>query len=448
MTPLQPVTLRIRGQKVDGNHILQFSNDGIVTTANSHGTKAIRLNHQEWPSRVQGHHNAGASRLLPSSIDFSTTDIIHEWRGQWGAMRFSIAPDQFTLEMWHGPVGACDFDLTLTFESQGFTLANRFDGLWDVKFYNWKEEDRDTPEGILQAAGWEKLVAADPVAVKAMDRFDFRVQQSPFWQRPSPLPEEVTTHFCALVAESTWTLPAGVYEARTFGDDGVRVWIDDQLTIDDWPRRGPFVNKSRLALAAGAHRLRVHWYQEKGSSGLQFSLRLVDALDATARIIGAELIANGGCEEPLVDGKIPGWQEAKGSWKQEGETVKEGKYSFDPPAAAEGELRQDFSVAEFARSIDAGEIQLLLTGFVRSHDANWDASRVVMELRNERLQVLHSFDSGEIRSVGVWQPLGGLVSAPPGTRSVRIRLISTRRGGKSNDAWHDALSLRAIQTGK
>jgi hypothetical protein len=41
------------------------------------------------------------------------------------------------------------------------------------------------------------------------------------------------------LARTRITFPAGTWRIRTLSDDGIRVWIDDELVIDDWTWHPP-----------------------------------------------------------------------------------------------------------------------------------------------------------------------------------------------------------------
>jgi hypothetical protein len=57
-------------------------------------------------------------------------------------------------------------------------------------------------------------------------------------------------------------LPDGVYTLRAISDDGIRVWVDDQLVIDNWKPHGSEVNA--VEISPGRHNLRVEYYQVDG----------------------------------------------------------------------------------------------------------------------------------------------------------------------------------------
>ena len=59
----------------------------------------------------------------------------------------------------------------------------------------------------------------------------------------------------ALEATGSVDLAPGEYTLRTLSDDGVRVWVDGALVIDDWKPHETALDS--IALAGGHHDIRV-----------------------------------------------------------------------------------------------------------------------------------------------------------------------------------------------
>jgi hypothetical protein len=60
---------------------------------------------------------------------------------------------------------------------------------------------------------------------------------------------------------------SGSYTITTGSDDGIRVWIDDQLIINDWEIQGYEENQSTIPLEKGKqHKLRVEYYEDGGEA--------------------------------------------------------------------------------------------------------------------------------------------------------------------------------------
>jgi hypothetical protein len=66
-------------------------------------------------------------------------------------------------------------------------------------------------------------------------------------------------------------LPTGQYNLQDISDDGVRVWMDDAMILDEWQ---PHESKvSRVPIAGGAHRFKVVYYDVTGFAELRFDIQ-------------------------------------------------------------------------------------------------------------------------------------------------------------------------------
>ncbi|MCX6017798.1 MAG: PA14 domain-containing protein [Chloroflexi bacterium] len=71
-------------------------------------------------------------------------------------------------------------------------------------------------------------------------------------------------------------LQMGTYRIRTRADDGVRVYIDDKLVLDEW-RDGPVRERSVDVALGGAHLLRVEYYERSDVASVSMTLTRVEA---------------------------------------------------------------------------------------------------------------------------------------------------------------------------
>ncbi len=74
--------------------------------------------------------------------------------------------------------------------------------------------------------------------------------------------------------ERTVDFATANYLFYAFSDDGVRVFLDDVLIIDEWRGASNRVFFAVRALGAGQHRLRVEYYEETGNAYVGFSWQL------------------------------------------------------------------------------------------------------------------------------------------------------------------------------
>lgn len=57
------------------------------------------------------------------------------------------------------------------------------------------------------------------------------------------------------------------YNFHTFSDDGIRLWLDNRLIIDDWPNHAPTVDSGSITLLGGRrYDLRVEYHQHTGEA--------------------------------------------------------------------------------------------------------------------------------------------------------------------------------------
>lgn len=133
---------------------------------------------------------------------------------------------------------------------------------WKVKFFQWDKENdpRTDPES------WRKLLQGEPRRALTLDAIAFN------WGGGAP-GENVRPDYFGTVAEADLILPGGRFEATTLSDDGIRVWIDEKLLIDNWTWHPPTEDRAAVTLKKGAHRVRIEHFEIDGWSALSFSLR-------------------------------------------------------------------------------------------------------------------------------------------------------------------------------
>lgn len=121
---------------------------------------------------------------------------------------------------------------------------------WAVSAWAWGDST-DPRQGD---PAWARMRDAPPLLQRAMPRLDF------MWYRPV-IPELPQARF-AVEAEGSVTLPPGEYTLRALSDDGIRVWVDGELVIDNWTLHGTAVDYA--ALRGGTHDIRVRYFQVDG----------------------------------------------------------------------------------------------------------------------------------------------------------------------------------------
>ncbi|HEY3114676.1 MAG TPA: right-handed parallel beta-helix repeat-containing protein [Gemmatimonadaceae bacterium] len=122
---------------------------------------------------------------------------------------------------------------------------------WNVRFYKWSDSTRNLRK---EPASPVAFGAATPILSLNAPRLDFEGYRA--------LRVEVPREFFALEAMGSVDLAPGEYTLRTISDDGVRVWVDSVLVIDNWSPHESALDFGELR--GGDHDIRVQYYQADG----------------------------------------------------------------------------------------------------------------------------------------------------------------------------------------
>lgn len=106
------------------------------------------------------------------------------------------------------------------------------------------------------------------VGAPALVRFENDINVD--WGAGSPDKSVPTDNFSA---RWTRTLPleAGTYVFTTRSDDGVRLFVDDQLVIDDWTLHAATTRRGTIALTQGNHAVRLEYFELTGNASVSLS---------------------------------------------------------------------------------------------------------------------------------------------------------------------------------
>jgi hypothetical protein len=94
-------------------------------------------------------------------------------------------------------------------------------------------------------------------------RNDFEVDYD--WNAAAPAPGLPADNFSA-----RWTrtahFDAGTYRFHALVDDGVRLWVDNQLVLDEWVDSRPRERTADWDIAQGTHTLKIEYYEHVGGA--------------------------------------------------------------------------------------------------------------------------------------------------------------------------------------
>lgn len=126
---------------------------------------------------------------------------------------------------------------------------------WNVSFFGWSKstDPRDSAA----------VFASKPLANVSLPQLWFGTNGS--------LHKDVPADYFATRATADVSQFAGEFELSVTADDGVRVFLDDKLVIDEWRYQGP-TNFRKRAKLANAQVLRVEHFEIDGYTALQVRL--------------------------------------------------------------------------------------------------------------------------------------------------------------------------------
>jgi hypothetical protein len=112
-------------------------------------------------------------------------------------------------------------------------------------------------------------LAGDPVYTAQEKRVDYNWGQD---SSPVGLPLD---HF-SIRWTGDWDFEYGIYTFFVYADDGVRLWLDDDLLIDSWQPGMGSHQATRTITTAGRHRLRLEYFERTGGAAISLGWRRTD----------------------------------------------------------------------------------------------------------------------------------------------------------------------------
>ena len=113
-----------------------------------------------------------------------------------------------------------------------------------------------------------------PAFTRADSAIDFN------WKTGSPWPTIQNDHFSA-----RWTgvfdHTPGTYRFKVTSDDGVRLWVNNQLIIDEWQDNQNITFQADLVLPGGAAPLRLDYYENTGAALIKLSADQMSSVSGT-----------------------------------------------------------------------------------------------------------------------------------------------------------------------
>ncbi len=124
----------------------------------------------------------------------------------------------------------------------------------------WERIGGPTPSGPWRGAYFSnRQLSGEPTLVREDEAIDFR------WGLGAPAPGLPADNFSV-----RWTrdieFGGGRYRFTTVTDDGVRLFIDGRLVINQWKDMGRESHSAEVDLRSGVHTLRMEYYEHTGAA--------------------------------------------------------------------------------------------------------------------------------------------------------------------------------------
>jgi beta-N-acetylglucosaminidase/RNase P/RNase MRP subunit p29 len=101
-----------------------------------------------------------------------------------------------------------------------------------------------------------------------------KISNSPFvsynWGNGSPMRNIPSDGFSARLTREV-DFEEGLFRFQAKANDGVRVWVDDQLVLDGWVRMDDVLLNKVVPLTKGSHTIKIEAYEISGLANLSFS---------------------------------------------------------------------------------------------------------------------------------------------------------------------------------
>ena len=149
--------------------------------------------------------------------------------------------------------------LRIVFDTPGTTLGY-------VGNLNWFSFDQSAGNAGLTANYFDTDDLSGPASTRTVSTIDFN------WGAGSPLASIASDTFSARFDGFLQVPKTEDYTLYTRSDDGVRLWVDNQLLINDWSRHPTTERSATLRLEAGRkYALRLEYFDAYGSANVQLA---------------------------------------------------------------------------------------------------------------------------------------------------------------------------------
>ncbi len=131
---------------------------------------------------------------------------------------------------------------------------------WNVSWFSYDP----TAEDPRTSERWRTIIAGPKAHTMQTKELNFAWGGSPI--------QGMSADYFLTLAEGSFTIPDGEYEIEVTSDDGVRVYLDNKVILNDWTYHAPKTESVPVRLG-GRHKLRVEHFELNGYSALKVVIK-------------------------------------------------------------------------------------------------------------------------------------------------------------------------------
>ena len=198
--------------------------------------------------------------------------------------------DQLLIDAWvDSQVRTLEADRVLTGGTHNVRVEYYEAGNVAIAKFSWRQIGT-TPAGVFTAWKGEYFNNMNLTGQPSFLRDDRDINFD--WSVGAPAPGIAADQFSV-----RWTrllnFPAGTYRFDTFSDDGVRLWVNNQLVIDTWILQSEGRHSANVTLPGGATSLRLEYFENQGRAAVNLSWNPPGGSPITGGTGGTTIIGTG-----------------------------------------------------------------------------------------------------------------------------------------------------------
>lgn len=255
--------LTIESKDVDF-HTLTITSQGIESVDNLYAIPEFTVNGHLWRPKEKPRLRFNDIPGFDSrAFNVATARVEQLKFGYCGDVRYEYSNDAIRLGMGHGPLGGTTFKFIIVSDPRQRSYDERLPkwvGDWATGYFALGDGFPDMTRLEVQGP-----VAQGQVADLSMLN-----------PKASEQIGAVLAKAFAITAVRRFQVEGGRYQIRTIADDGVRVYVDDNMVIDNWKFQASTLTEKEILLQPGPGILRIEYFADPAVRTLGLFMERVD----------------------------------------------------------------------------------------------------------------------------------------------------------------------------